>query len=138
MPATATPFQADNGRMSGTSRKAVILLAHGARDARWSLTLGELARRVQARAPRAYVGQAFLELQPPTLEHAIDAAVRAGRTHIDIAPVFWAGAGHVADDVAPLLARLRSAHPRLTLTLLPVLSELPGMLDFIAAAIAES
>lgn len=124
--------------MSDTGRKAVILFAHGARDATWSLTLGELARRVQARAPSLFVAQAFLEFQPPPLEDAIDAAVRAGCTRIDIAPVFWASGGHIANDVPALLARLRHAHPQLHLTLLPVLSEIPRMLDFIAGAIVEA
>lgn len=122
--------------MGSGSRKAVILFAHGARDARWSVTLGALAQRVRARLPDAFVAQAFLELQPPTLEAAIADAVNAGCTRIDIAPVFWAGGGHVIDDVPPLLAALRARYPAVEMTLLPVLSELPGMLDFIADSVA--
>lgn len=120
------------------ARKAVILFAHGARDSRWSLTLGQLAQRVQARAPAAFVGQAFLEFQPPTLAETLQRAIDAGCTHIDIAPVFWASGGHVANDVPPLLAALRQQHPQIDIRLLPVLSELPGMLDFIAAAIVPA
>jgi len=43
----------------------------------------------------------------------------------------------MASDVPPLLAELRRRHPGLQLRLLPVLSELPGMLDFIARAVAR-
>lgn len=114
----------------------MVLFAHGARDARWSLTLGDLARRVSARRPQALVLQAFLEFQPPTLEETIAVAMNAGCRRIDIAPVFWASGGHIASDVPPLLAELRARHPTLDLQLLPVLSELPGLLDFIADAIA--
>jgi len=117
--------------------RAVILFAHGARDARWSVTLGELATRVQARLPDAHVGIAFLEFQPPTLDAALESALAAGARAIDVMPVFWANGGHMASDVPPLLAELRRGHPGLEVRLLPVLSELPGMLDFIADAVAR-
>jgi sirohydrochlorin cobaltochelatase len=123
--------------MAALPRKAVILFAHGARDARWSLTLGELAQRVRARTPDAHVAQAFLEFQPPTLEETIREVLHAGCTQIDIVPVFWASGGHIAYDVPPLLANLRTRYPMIELRLLPVLSELPGMLDFIADAVVR-
>jgi sirohydrochlorin cobaltochelatase len=117
--------------------RAVILFAHGAPDARWSVTLGELQARVQARLPDAHVGLAFLEFQPPTLAAAVAKAVAAGARAIDVAPVFWASGGHMASDLPPLLAELRARYPSLELRGLPVLSELPGMLDFIADAVAR-
>ena len=113
---------------------AVILFAHGARDARWSMTLVDLQKRVQARRPDAHVDIAFLEFQPPTLGAGIERAIDAGARSIDVVPVFWANGGHMANDVPPLLAELRRRHPGLEVRLLPVLSELPGMLDFIADA----
>jgi sirohydrochlorin cobaltochelatase len=48
--------------------------------------------------------------------------------------VFWASGGHVAADLPPLLADFRAVHPDVALAVLPVISELPGMLDFLAAA----
>lgn len=113
---------------------AVILFAHGARDARWSMTLVELQKRVQARRPDAHVGIAFLEFQPPTLATEIERAIGGGARSIDVLPVFWANGGHMASDVPPLLADVRRRHPGVEVRLLPVLSELPGMLDFIADA----
>ena len=114
--------------------QALILFAHGARDARWSLTLGELARRVAARQPETLVLQAFLEFQPPDLAATLAEAVARGARRIELAPVFWASGGHVAADLPPLLADFRAAHPDVELAVLPVISELPGMLDFLAAA----
>jgi sirohydrochlorin cobaltochelatase len=113
---------------------ATILFAHGARDARWSMTLVELQKRVQARRPDAHVGIAFLEFQPPTLATEIERALDGGARSIDVLPVFWANGGHMASDVPPLLAEVRRRHPGVEVRLLPVLSELPGMLDFIADA----
>lgn len=116
-------------------KRAVILFAHGARDARWSQTLGALAQAVQQRLPEAYVATAFLEFQPPTLMATLDQALAAGCTQIDVLPVFWASGGHVAVDVPPLVDAFVRAHPQVAVTLLPVLSELPDMIDFIADAI---
>lgn len=114
------------------SDRAVILFAHGARDARWSHTLELLADAVRRRRPAAFVAVAYLEFQPPTLADILQQARAAGCSNIDVVPVFWASGGHVASDVAPLIEAFRAAHPQVSLTLLPVLSELPGMLDFIA------
>ena len=115
---------------------ALILFAHGARDARWGQTLEKLREAVRLERPESRVSLAFLEFQEPTLVNALDAAAAAGCTRVDIAPVFWATGGHVTNDVPPLLDRFRSEHPGVQLTLLPVLSELPGMTDFIASALS--
>jgi sirohydrochlorin cobaltochelatase len=118
--------------------RAIILFAHGARDARWSETLSDLRQLVQSRAPDAFVAVAYLEFQPPTLESILGEAIERGCVDIDVVPVFWASGGHVANDLPPLLADLRRKHPKLELKLLPVLSELPGLLDFVADAVSAS
>jgi sirohydrochlorin cobaltochelatase len=120
---------------AATTQYAFVLFAHGARDAKWAQTLHLLRDALRARRPDAHVGLAFLEFQTPTLANALDAAAAAGCRRIDVAPVFWASGGHVTNDVPPLLDAFRRAHPQVEVALLPVLSELPGMMDFIAAAI---
>jgi len=119
------------------SREAVILFAHGARDARWSAPLHALAIELRARGGPASVRTAFLELQSPTLPEALEAVAAEGARRIHVVPVFWAGAGHIDNDLPPLLAAFGQRHPEVAVSLLPVLSELPGMLDFIASAVAQ-
>jgi sirohydrochlorin cobaltochelatase len=119
---------------------AFVLFAHGARDARWSQTLEALAAAVSARAAQAaptsppQVRLAFLELQQPTLAEAIDETVAHGARRIDILPVFWASGGHITHDLPPLIEAIRLRHPDLQLRQLPVLSELPGIIEYIAEA----
>jgi sirohydrochlorin cobaltochelatase len=124
-----------NRAMPETHGHALILFAHGARDTRWGQTLQALREVVLARRPSSRVDVAFLELQPPTLPQALAAAAAAGCKRIDIAPIFWASGGHLVNDVPPLLDEFRRANPEVQLNLLPVLSELPGMADFIASAL---
>jgi sirohydrochlorin cobaltochelatase len=118
--------------MSEAQKLGVILFAHGARDARWAETLAALAQRVQQRLPQALITTAFLEFQAPTLDEALADAAAAGCTRVDLLPVFWAAGGHIVDDLPPLLTRFRVGYPQVELRVQPVLSELPGMLDFIA------
>ena len=117
--------------------RGLILFAHGARDPAWGRPLHELARLVAARDPALPVQVAFLEFQPPTLADAID-ALAPMCTSIDILPVFWAAAGHVSHDLPVQLAAARVRHPSLAVRVLPPLSELPGLLAFIAEAAIEA
>ncbi len=128
----------NNRPVAASITRAIILFAHGARDARWSDTLTDLQARVQSRAPNAFVKVAFLEFQPPTLGSVLNEAIESGCVSMDIVPVFWASGGHVADDLPPMLAEFRRTHPEIDLQLLPVLSELPGLLDFVADAVTRS
>jgi sirohydrochlorin cobaltochelatase len=115
--------------------QAVILFAHGARDPRWAASLQALAAAIRVRLCGASVRSAFLEMQSPTLPQALAAAAAEGARRIDIVPVFWAGAGHVDNELPPLIAAFEGTHPGVTIRTLPVLSELPGMLEFIAEVI---
>jgi sirohydrochlorin cobaltochelatase len=94
--------------------------------------LGALARAMKEREPDGLVLQAFLELQTPTLPEAVASAVAQGARHIRIVPVFWARAGHVARDLTPAVEALRAEFPQAEFVVLPVLSEMTGLIDFVA------
>jgi len=115
--------------------RALILLAHGSRDAAWSQPLHELAARIAARDAQLIVRIAHLEIQAPHLSAAID-ALSAEAQDITVLPVLWAAGGHVARDLPRLLDEARDRHPALRLHQLPPLAELPGMLDFVATQAA--
>jgi sirohydrochlorin cobaltochelatase len=117
---------------------ALVLFAHGARDARWSQSMHALATAIRAQAGQASVRTAFLELQTPTLLEALEAAASEGALRIHIVPVFWAGAGHVENDLPPILNAFTARYPQVAVLTLPVLSELPGMMEFIARSIADA
>ena len=110
----------------------VILFAHGARSPAWGKTLEQLAAALRRQSPTLNVQLAFLELQPPDFAHAAAALAAAGVDEVRVLPVFWARAGHVDNELPPLIATARSRHPQLRFEVLPVLSELPGLIDFVA------
>ncbi len=118
-----------------TPIRTIVLFAHGARDHRWGAALERLRAALLAQQPQARIAVAFLELQPPALPETLDALATEGLRHIDIAPVFWARGGHVAQDLPELVARFQARHPDCNVRILPVLAEMPGMNDFIARTI---
>lgn len=120
------------------AQRLIVLFAHGARDVRWSHTLRQLQAEVTSRDPAAEVVAAFLEFQPPTLPAVLEGAAERGVTQIVIAPVFWASGGHVANDLPPLLEQFSRRHPQIAVRVLPVLSELPGLLAFVADAVVAA
>lgn len=124
----------DAATAQGANPRAMILFAHGARDPRWAEPLHRLADSVRAREPGLPVAIAFLELMTPTLQDAVDMLAAQGARQIDLLPVFWSGAGHVVRDLPDMLRAAQSRHPGMSVRVLPVLSDLPGVLDAVAAA----
>jgi len=116
---------------------AFVLFAHGARDARWSASLQALATAIRAQTGVSRVRTAFLEIQSPTLLEALEASAFDGARRILVVPVFWAAAGHIENDLPPILGAFRARHPQVVVRALPVLSELPGMLDYVAGAVTR-
>jgi sirohydrochlorin cobaltochelatase len=114
--------------------RGLILFAHGSRDPAWGESLHALAREIEAADPGLQVRCAFLERLAPDLPTVL-AELAPGLTRLDVCPVFWAANGHVQRDLPALLEDARRAHPGVELRLLPVLSELPGMLAFLARTV---
>ena len=114
--------------------RGVILFAHGSRDPLWRLPMDAVARRVAEAEPGTPVRCAFLERLAPDLPTVLG-ELAPGLTRLDVCPVFWAANGHVQRDLPALLEDARRAHPGVELRLLPVLSELPGMLAFLARTV---
>jgi sirohydrochlorin cobaltochelatase len=113
---------------------ALILFAHGARDPRWAEPLTRLAEVVHAQRPTVVVEPAFLELMQPDLPTVLDRLASDGHVRINLLPVFWSAGGHVIRDLPALMEASRLRNPGLNVAVLPVLSELPGVLDAVARA----
>jgi sirohydrochlorin cobaltochelatase len=122
--------------MAGVGHEAIVLFAHGARDARWAQPLLRLQAVLVRRAPQLRVELAYLELQEPGLPATLEALAGQGLQHIRVAPVFWSMGAHAARDLPALVEAFRARHPSVRVEVLPVLAELPGLLEFVAAALA--
>ncbi len=116
---------------------AIVLFAHGARDPLWAQPLLRLQEQVARVRPGVLVRIAYLEMQEPGLGEALAALVGIGVHKIDLVPIFWSRGGHVSNDLPPLVAAFCKDHPGVALRVLPALSDLPGMSEFIARTIVD-
>ncbi|MEB3205850.1 MAG: CbiX/SirB N-terminal domain-containing protein [Vampirovibrionales bacterium] len=100
-------------------KSALILLAHGSRDARWQSPFLALASDLN-------LPLAFLEMTTPTLADVMQAQMANGANHIRVLPLFMASGGaHVNRDIPQLLLDARAQYPQVTFEQLPALGEHP-------------
>ena len=118
--------------MADARRSALVLFAHGARDAQWSEPFKAIREAVAGRRPDLTVEIAFLELMQPTLGECVAGLARSGHGKITIAPLFLAQGGHLKRDVPRLVADLSARHPTVQMTVLPAIGEVPDVLNAIA------
>jgi sirohydrochlorin cobaltochelatase len=114
--------------------RAIVLFAHGARDARWAEPFEAVAARVRAALPSVPVALAFLELMTPSLDEAAQRLVGDGATAIDVVPLFLGTGGHLRRDLPRLVEALRAAHPGLAVQLHPAIGEQPSVIEAMARA----
>jgi sirohydrochlorin cobaltochelatase len=112
---------------------ALILFAHGARDARWAEPFQRILARVQHMAPERAPMLAFLELMTPDLATAIATQASRGFDEVRIVPLFLGQGGHLREDLPVLIERIRSAHPGLAIIVAGAAGEDDDVIDALAS-----
>jgi sirohydrochlorin cobaltochelatase len=91
--------------------RAIVLLAHGARDPRWGEPFLRVAEQVRAEAPELAVELAYLEHLSPSLMEAVRGLVDGGARSIRVVPLFFGRGGHLREDVPRLIAAIAAELP---------------------------
>jgi sirohydrochlorin cobaltochelatase len=112
----------------------LLLLAHGARDPRWSAPFEDMADRIRGAAPALPVELAFLEFMTPTLAEAGARLVESGCDTIDVVPLFFGAGGHVRQDLPEHLKRLGADHPGVQWRLRQAIGEVDEVIEAMAQA----
>ena len=97
--------------MTETATPAIVLLAHGALDARWGEPFRSVAERLRAAAPDLAVELAYLDHLPPSLEEAVQKLVDQGARSVRIVPLFFGRGGHLREDVPRKVAAIEAGLP---------------------------
>jgi sirohydrochlorin cobaltochelatase len=124
--------QIEDAMQAKTVGRALILFAHGARDASWAAPFLRLQGLLQAQQPGLAVKLAFLELMTPDLAECVTQLLADGVDDVTVVPVFLGQGGHVQRDLPKLLAQLREAHPGLRLSAAAPVGEDADVLDAMA------
>ncbi len=112
---------------------ALVLLAHGSRDARWAQPFQAVRERVAAALPGTPVQLAYLEHMTPDLAMAIDAVIAAAASAALVVPLFLGQGSHVREDLPRLVKAQQERYPALAVRLAGAAGEAPGVLDAVAA-----
>ncbi|MDQ0142104.1 sirohydrochlorin chelatase [Cupriavidus necator] len=113
--------------------QALVLFAHGARDARWREPFDRLQQKLAAALPGCDVRLAFLELMAPLLPDALAELAARGVAEVTVVPVFFGQGGHIRRDLPALLDQCRQVHPGLRIHCAAAVGESDAVLDAIAA-----
>jgi sirohydrochlorin cobaltochelatase len=107
--------------------RALVLLAHGSRNARSDRPLAQLRDWVQVLAPQDQVVDAYLTLNKPDLRSCLRDLEADGLVEAVVVPMFVAQGHHLNEEVPALLGALQAEFPRLRLSLSPHLGADAGL-----------
>ena len=119
-------------------KSALVLFAHGARDAQWSEPFRAIRQAVAKRRPDLTVELAYLELMQPVLGDCVAQLVKNGHDRIIVAPLFLSQGGHLKKDLPRLLKDLSARHAAAEITVLPPIGEVTELLDAISEWLVTS
>lgn len=105
------------------SRHALVLFAHGSRDAGWHQPIEAVAAQVRSLAPDLPMRCAYLEWTAPDLNQAVAELVECGATTVRVLPLFLGVGRHAREDMPPLVRQLQQQHAGLQIELLPAIGE---------------
>ncbi|MBI5886073.1 MAG: precorrin-8X methylmutase [Deltaproteobacteria bacterium] len=98
-------------------KKAVLLLGHGSKAHEANETLRKVAASVQAAGGYGYVMPAFLQMERPDFQEAVETMTARGFTDIVVMPYFLYPGLHVTQDLPGEMDAAVAKHPGLKLTL---------------------
>jgi siroheme synthase-like protein len=139
-PTTATPTTATPTTATGTTAPTeekdkqhpmLILIAHGSRTPEWRGSLENLTESVRSVDGSGPVRLAFMQFAGPTLPDVVKEGLEEGVREFRLLPLFMASAGHVDNDIRPLVADLRDRHPEARFHLMTPVGELPEFHRFL-------
>ncbi len=102
-------------------KTAVLLMAHGSRNARANEDLLELAGRLAERGGYEIVEASFLELAEPGIGEGGDCCVRRGAERVLMVPYFLSMGVHLIRDLAAARDELSGRHRAVEFVLGPPL-----------------
>lgn len=112
--------------------RALVLFAHGARDARWREPFDRLHAKLTALLPDCAVRLAFLELMEPSLPVALAELAGTGMDEVTVVPVFFGQGGHLRRDLPALIEQCRGQYPGMRIGCATAVGEAESVLDAIA------
>jgi sirohydrochlorin cobaltochelatase len=110
---------------------AIILFAHGAREAEWARPFESVRDSLRSEGRR--VELAYLEIMTPSLEEAARILVAEGIQIVTVVPLFLAQGKHLKHQLPERVAALRRDNASTEFRVTPALGDEPEVLAAITA-----
>jgi sirohydrochlorin ferrochelatase len=114
-------------------KTALLLIAHGSREAEANADLHHVAAMLRERGDFAIVEASFLELAEPTIAQAGAACVGQGVQRVILVPYFLSAGVHVQRDLTDYREELAARFPGVEFRLAEPLGRHPLLLEVVAA-----
>ncbi|MQR01574.1 sirohydrochlorin chelatase [Glaciimonas soli] len=124
--------------MSVKTQQALILFAHGSRDAGWLAPFERLQKITQTQLPDVHVKLAFLELMEPRLPPLLADLAAMSIQEVSVVPVFLGQGGHVKRDLPVLIAQAQQQYPSMQIKVVEAVGEQVEVLQAIAQYCVKS
>jgi sirohydrochlorin ferrochelatase len=114
-------------------KTALLLIAHGSRQAEANADLHHVATMLRQRGDFAIVEASFLELASPTIAAAGAACVQQGVQRVILVPYFLSAGVHVQRDLTGYREELAARFPGVEFRLAEPLGRHPLLLEVVTA-----
>jgi sirohydrochlorin ferrochelatase len=121
-----------------SSRRAILLIAHGSRRPQANAELESVAESLRQRGRFEFVQPAYLELAEPTIEQGAAACVAHDARVVILLPYFLSPGRHVAEDLNAACQHLRQLYPHVHFALAPPLGQHPAIIDILLQHATET
>ena len=118
---------------SKAPQQAVILFAHGSRDALWRRPIEAVAQQMKQLSPTTEVVCAYLELTEPDLASTVAQLLVNGIDAVRIVPMFLGWGKHARDDLPKLVQELKLQYPHVFFELRQAVGEEPELIRIMAS-----
>jgi sirohydrochlorin ferrochelatase len=119
-------------------RDALLLIAHGSREADANADLQHLAGELRRTGEYVAVVASFLELAKPTIDEGADHCVAAGAARVVLLPYFLSAGVHVRRDLSAARERLARQTPAVDFRLAAPLGMHPELVSIVRERVKEA
>ncbi len=117
---------------------ALVLVAHGSRDARHAATTAALCAELRRRRPGLRVEVGYLEFDTPRVEHVLEQLDGAGFRDVVAVPLLLNRAFHAKTDIPATLREATAGLPRLRVTQADVLGPDPLLVSVLERRLVQT
>lgn len=113
------------------AKRAYLFIAHGSREVSAAEGFDILLRGLRKSLPGVRVAGAYLTLNKPSIEDAVEAEIDSGVESFIVVPLFFFEGSHIKNDIPKILADLKLKHDFLDFQVAPPLASIEGFAEWV-------